>query len=64
MRRDEHTIKYWAMEPGVVLLRIIVDLEGIRKGYLGPRESWRFSLVLVLVEMGRRKIITLISSKT
>jgi hypothetical protein len=29
------------LEPGVVLQKVVVDLGGVRKSYLGPPESWR-----------------------
>jgi hypothetical protein len=37
----KHTLKFWALEPGVVLTKIVVDLGGVRKSYLGPPESYR-----------------------
>jgi len=41
LRQGKHVLRFWALEPGVVLLRIVVDLGGVRKSYLGPGESWR-----------------------
>lgn len=35
------TIKVWALEPGVVLHKVVVDLGGVRPSYLGPPESTR-----------------------
>lgn len=37
----EHTLKIWALEPGLVLNTAWVDLGGIRPSYLGPPESLR-----------------------
>jgi hypothetical protein len=37
----EHTLRVWALEPGVVLNTAWVDLGGIRASYLGPPESTR-----------------------
>ncbi|KAF2422423.1 hypothetical protein EJ08DRAFT_725966 [Tothia fuscella] len=37
----KHTLKFWALEPGVVLQKIVIDLGGVRKSYLGPPESYR-----------------------
>ena len=34
-------LKFWALEPGVVLQKIVVDLGGVRRSYLGPPESRR-----------------------
>lgn len=36
-----HTLKIWAMMPGVYLQKVIVDLGGVRPSYLGPPESFR-----------------------
>jgi hypothetical protein len=37
----EHTLRIWALEPGMVLNTAWVDLGGIRPSYLGPPESFR-----------------------
>lgn len=37
----EHTLRVWALEPGVVLNTAWVDLGGVRDSYLGPPESKR-----------------------
>jgi hypothetical protein len=34
-------LRIWELEPGVVLQKVVVDLGGVRKSYLGPPESWR-----------------------
>ena len=36
-----HVLNLWAGGPGVVFQKIIVDLGGVRKSYLGPSESSR-----------------------
>jgi hypothetical protein len=33
-------MKYWMMDPGVVLQKIIVDCGGLRPSFLGPPESY------------------------
>ncbi|RDW82743.1 hypothetical protein BP6252_03855 [Coleophoma cylindrospora] len=37
----EHTISVWAVEPGVVFQKLVLNLGGLRKSYLGPPESFR-----------------------
>jgi hypothetical protein len=36
-----HTLKVWALDPGIVLQRLVIDAGGLKPSYLGPRESPR-----------------------
>jgi hypothetical protein len=38
-RPGRHTVTFWALDPGLVLQRLVVDAGGLRPSYLGPPES-------------------------
>lgn len=39
----EHTLKFWLMDLGAVLQKIVIDCGGLKQSYLGPPESYQYS---------------------
>jgi hypothetical protein len=40
-RPGRHTLKFWALDSGLVLQRLVIDAGGLQPSYLGPPESLR-----------------------
>jgi hypothetical protein len=40
-QRGHHTLKFWMVDPAVVLEKLIVVTGALRPSYLGPPESYR-----------------------
>lgn len=47
LQSGKHTLKYWAIDPGVVLQNLFIDLGGLKNSYLGPpSNAWQVNTII------------------
>jgi hypothetical protein len=48
--QGNHTLKFWRLDPGIIIQKIIIDTGGLKPSYLGPQQSYNRAIKIVAGE--------------